>query len=147
MHCLRHVNNNFDPKEGAPYDISCLLDAKASVLCRFCSAGKKTCDPVGFAHSVLCMYDLLTSLEPATGLLGNARDLVEIIEWATLILEEEHWNGDVKQTVREEVHVLAKAFDSVEGAHAREFSLKGTKTAKRVSSRYDQGMRSSWSYR
>ncbi|PYH28209.1 uncharacterized protein BO87DRAFT_322786 [Aspergillus neoniger CBS 115656] len=146
MYCLRHVNYYFNPKEDALYDISCLLDAKASVLCCFCSEGRKTCDPVGFAYFVLCMYDLLTPVEPVTGLLGNARDLVEIIEWAVVVLDEEHWNGDVKQTIREEVYILVKVFDSVEGAYTCEFLLKGTKTAKRVSPRYNQGVWSSWPY-
>ncbi|BCR93790.1 uncharacterized protein AKAW2_10836A [Aspergillus luchuensis] len=62
MHCLRHVNNNFDPKEDTAYNISCLLDTRVFILCYFCADGNKTCDP------------------PVTGLLGNARDLVEIIK-------------------------------------------------------------------
>ncbi|BCS10470.1 hypothetical protein ALUC_31287S [Aspergillus luchuensis] len=86
---------------------------------------------------LVIQWGLHTPYYPVTGLLGNARDLVEIIEWAAVVLDEEHWDGDVKQTIREEVLVLAKAFDSVEGAHTREFSLKGTKTAKRVSHHYN----------
>lgn len=137
IHCLRHVNNNFDPKEDTVYNISCLLNARASIICRFCADGNKTCDPVGFACPVLYMCNLLMSVKPVTGLLGNTRDLVKIIEWAAAILDEDYWNSDVKQTINEKVHVLSKIFDSVEGAHARKFSLKGTKTAKHVSPRYN----------
>lgn len=80
MHCLRHVNNNFDPKEDTAYNISCLLDTRVFILCYFCADGNKTCDPVGFVYPILYMCDLLISVKPVTGLLGNARDLVEIIK-------------------------------------------------------------------
>ncbi|PWY69483.1 hypothetical protein BO70DRAFT_300098 [Aspergillus heteromorphus CBS 117.55] len=80
MHCLRYINNNFDSKKSALYNISYLLDIKISVLYYFYFAGKKTYNSIDFIYSVLYIYNLLISLKPATNLLENTYNLIKIIK-------------------------------------------------------------------
>lgn len=52
MHCLRTSYDNFDLSLDTPFDINCVLDAKASVACRQCSSRNSTCIPVRIAIDI-----------------------------------------------------------------------------------------------
>ncbi|RAH61867.1 hypothetical protein BO85DRAFT_434512 [Aspergillus piperis CBS 112811] len=96
-------------------DPGCLVlvdnHARASVLCRQCSEERKTC------------------ITTSAGMLGNAHDFANILEWQVVLMDSDQWNADVKRTVLEETLNLAIAFDCAESAHARQFGLKGTRKA------------------
>ena len=77
---MRHINNNFNLKKGALYDINYLLNIKISILYYFYSKKRKTYNSVGFIYFILYIYNLLISLESITGLLENTYNFIEIIK-------------------------------------------------------------------
>lgn len=50
MHCLRTECKVYEPNRDQPLEINCILDAKASILCRQCYRRNATCEQVGFAN-------------------------------------------------------------------------------------------------
>jgi hypothetical protein len=145
MHCLRTaLGTPTRPVQivDAPFGINCVLDAKNSVMCRQCSARNATCLPVGFAK--LSPVLLLTFSQAATAMLGDARDLSDVLAWA----KEVFWDTmtlpdgtmgiwpyplDVRLEVAEALVDLCRAFDGAEQAHRRENMLTGAKGVVKVS--------------
>lgn len=77
MHCLRTSLKQFDSSADEPFEIDCILDAKASVACRQCSSRNSTCNPVRFANT---SWGSQTNLsQAATAMLGDAHDLAAVL--------------------------------------------------------------------
>lgn len=53
MHCLRTALAEWEEDQTRPFEIKCVMDAKASVSCRQCSGRASTCIPVGFANPLI----------------------------------------------------------------------------------------------
>ncbi|PYH30538.1 uncharacterized protein BO87DRAFT_317297, partial [Aspergillus neoniger CBS 115656] len=62
------------------YNIYYLLDIKIFILYYFYSIENKIYNPVGFAYSVLYIYNLSIFIKFMTGLLENIYNLIKIIE-------------------------------------------------------------------
>ncbi|CEJ62925.1 hypothetical protein PMG11_11410 [Penicillium brasilianum] len=74
MHCLRTALAEWDPAYNDwPIQIECVRDAKASVMCRQCSARNALCFPV------------------ATAMIGDGHDLAVLLSWA----REMFWVGQI----------------------------------------------------
>ncbi|PWY63894.1 hypothetical protein BO70DRAFT_303283, partial [Aspergillus heteromorphus CBS 117.55] len=80
IHYLRYINNNFDFKKSALYNISYLLNIKISVLYYFYFIKKKTYNSINFIYFILYIYNLLISLKSATNLLENTCNFIKIIK-------------------------------------------------------------------
>ncbi|PWY68050.1 hypothetical protein BO70DRAFT_300820, partial [Aspergillus heteromorphus CBS 117.55] len=80
IYCLRYINNNFNSKKSALYNISYLLDIKIFILYYFYSAGKKTYNLIDFIYFILYIYNLLISLKSIINLLENTCDFIKIIK-------------------------------------------------------------------
>ncbi|GKZ32884.1 hypothetical protein AbraIFM66950_002570 [Aspergillus brasiliensis] len=117
MCCLRTAAKNFKPEAmelQEPFEIDCVLDAEGSILCQQCFGRRGGCEAT------------------AAGVLGNATELVELLDWYTEAIfnddDEEGefvvFNEEVRRTANEKVLQLCKAFIQMVATHRRYHGLK-----------------------
>ncbi|KAJ5686425.1 hypothetical protein N7536_005993 [Penicillium majusculum] len=124
MHCLRTALAEWEEDQTRPFEIKCVMDAKASVSCRQCSGRASTCIPA------------------ATAMLGDCQDLSDLLAWAhkTFWLDwvdegdsdgvafyDWPYSTETRRVVAEKMMELCKSFDASEQAHRKEHELTGNK--------------------
>ncbi|RAH39557.1 uncharacterized protein BO95DRAFT_519393 [Aspergillus brunneoviolaceus CBS 621.78] len=102
LKCLRTSVKNYVAGSGVQFEPNCCFDAVSSVKCRQCAARKSNCIPT------------------ATGMLGNASDLAEILRWAAYFWDTEQegiWDPAFRVPVGNFTAALAAKFADAEKAH------------------------------
>ena len=76
IHCMRTQYKGYAQTAAAPLDIVCVLDAKASIMCKQCAGRNQTCELVS---STSVRWAFANVSWTATGVLGDTYDLSALL--------------------------------------------------------------------
>lgn len=139
MHCMRTQVKAYKPETDVPLQIVCIMDAKASIMCKQCAGRSQPCELVSSIPVRRAFADVSW---PATGILGDAVDLGTLLKWAKRFWEDnldddwsdqfEDWPASVRLEVSAASVDLVKAFNGMDQAHRKFFKQTGNKGDKKV---------------